>query len=244
MENNERKEFEKIGNDNIPVKIKVLLADDHAVLRESLRHMLEEEREFEVVAEASNGEDAVNLTVELNPDVVIMDISMPGLNGIEATRQIKSRCPRVAILALTVHNDNEYVYGIMKAGATGYLVKTVSASEVIHAIRLLIAGETVLSPSVSQQIFKDQLAQDDRNLNTSVTEKLTARELEMLRLVAKGVSNKDIALKLGLSLNSVKSYLTTIFLKLNVRSRTEAVVISFSRGILTEDDLKKKSDPR
>jgi two-component system, NarL family, response regulator LiaR len=244
VENNERKEFEKIGNDNIPVKIKVLLADDHAVLRESLRHMLEEEREFEVVAEASNGEDAVNLTVELNPDVVIMDISMPGLNGIEATRQIKSRCPRVAILALTVHNDNEYVYGIMKAGATGYLVKTVSASEVIHAIRLLIAGETVLSPSVSQQIFKDQLAQDDRNLNTSVTEKLTARELEMLRLVAKGVSNKDIALKLGLSLNSVKSYLTTIFLKLNVRSRTEAVVISFSRGILTEDDLKKKSDPR
>jgi NarL family two-component system response regulator LiaR len=244
VENNERKEFEKNGNDNIPVKIRVLLADDHAVLRESLCHMLEEEREFEVVAEASNGEDAVNLTVELNPDVVIMDISMPGLNGIEATRQIKSRCPRVAILALTVHNDNEYVYGIMKAGATGYLVKTVSASEVIQAIRLLIAGETVLSPSVSQQIFKEQLAQDDRTLTTAVTEKLTARELEMLRLVAKGVSNKDIALKLGLSLNSVKSYLTTIFLKLNVRSRTEAVVISFSRGILTEDDLKKKSDPR
>jgi two-component system, NarL family, response regulator LiaR len=244
VENNERNEFEKVGNDNIPVKIRVLLADDHAVLRESLRHFLEEESEFEVVAEASNGEDAVNLTVELNPDIIIMDISMPGLNGIEATRQIKSRCPRVAILALTVHNDNEYVYGIMKAGATGYLVKTVSASEVIHAIRLLIAGETVLSPSVSQQIFKDQLAQDDRNLNTSVTETLTARELEMLRLVAKGTSNKDIALKLGLSLNSVKSYLTTIFLKLNVRSRTEAVVISFSRGILTEDDLKKKSDPR
>jgi len=211
-------------------KTRIMLADDHPLLRQALRNVLEKQNDCEVIAEAGDGEEAVKLAIELTPDIVIMDISMPNLNGLEATRQIKASCPTIGILVLTVHSDSEYVLSILRAGASGYLTKSVYGDEVITAVRALVCGETILSPSVSQQILKP--------LSLDVGDKLTARELEVLRLMAKGISNKDIALRLGLSLRTVKGYLTALFLKLQVASRTEAAIVSLRKGILTLNDLE------
>lgn len=219
-------------------KTRIMLADDHPLLRQSLRDVLEKQPDFEVIAEASDGEEAVKLATKLVPDVVIMDISMPKLNGLEATRQIKENCSTIAILVLTVHSDNEHILSIFKAGAGGYLTKSVYDDEVVNAVRALVSGETVLSPSVSQQIFKYAFQHITKPKSLDVSDKLSARELEILRLVARGISNKDIAIRLGLSLRTVKGYLADIFLKLNVGSRTEAAIVGLRKGILTLDDLE------
>lgn len=220
-----------------PGKISVMVADDHPLLREALRNVLEKEADFEIVAEASDGEEAVRLAMELVPRVVIMDISMPKMSGLEATRQIKAKCPNVAVLVLTVHDDSEHILGILEAGAAGYLTKTVFGQEVIHAVYAVAAGETVLSPSVSQQIIKHALRHMTKPVYLDTGEKITSRELEILRLAARGMSNKDIAERLCLSLRTVKGYLQEIFSKLSVASRTEAVILALRTGILTLDDL-------
>jgi NarL family two-component system response regulator LiaR len=214
-----------------------MLADDHPLLRQALRDVLEKQTDFEVIAEASDGEEAVRLATELVPDVVIMDISMPNLNGLEATKQIKERCPTIAVLVLTVHSDSEHILSILQAGAGGYLTKSVYGDEVTHAVRSLVSGETVLSPAVSQQIFKYAFQHTIKPKRLDVGEKLSTRELEVLGLAARGISNKDIAIKLGLSLRTVKGYLADLFLKLNVASRTEAVIVGLRRGLLTLNDL-------
>lgn len=219
-------------------KIRIVLADDHPLLRQALRDVLEKQPDFEVIAEASDGKEAVKLATELLPDVVIMDISMPELNGLEATKQIKTDCPAIAVLVLTVHSDNEHILGILKAGAGGYLTKSVYGDEVIYAVRALVCGETVLSPAVSQQIFKYAFQHIIKPKGSDVGDKLSPRELEVLSLAAKGTSNNDIALRLDLSLRTVKSYLANLFLKLNVASRTEAVIVGLRKGILTLDDLE------
>jgi NarL family two-component system response regulator LiaR len=219
-------------------KTRIMLADDHPLLRKALRNVLEKQPDFEVIAEASDGEEAVKFATKLIPDVVIMDISMPKLNGLEATRQIKTSCPTIAILVLTVHDDNEHILSILQAGAGGYLTKSVYGDEVIHAVRALVTGETVLSPSVSRQILKYAFQHITKPLSLDAGDRITAREMEILRLAAKGISNKDIAIRLDLSLRTVKSYLADLFLKLNVASRTEAVVVGLRKGILTFDDLE------
>ena len=219
-------------------KIRIVLADDHPLLRQALKDVLEKQPDFEVIAEAGDGEEAVGLATKLNPDVVIMDISMPKLNGLEATEQIKANCPAIAVLVLTVHSDNEHILSILKAGAGGYLTKSVYGDEVIYAVRALVCGETVLSPAVSQQIFKYAFQHIIKPRSLDVGDKLSSRELEVLSLAAKGTSNKDIALKLGLSLRTVKGYLANLFMKLNVASRTEAVIVGLRKGILTLDDLE------
>lgn len=221
-----------------PGKTRIMLVDDHPLLRQALRNVLEKEHDFEVIAEASDGEEAVKLATKLIPDVVIMDISMPNLNGLEATRQIKASCPTIAILILTVHDDNEHIFSILQAGAGGYLTKSVYGDEVINAVRALVYGETVLSPLVSQQILKYAFQHIRKPLSLDAGDKVTAREMEILRLAAMGISNKDIALRLGLSLRTVKGYLAELFLKLNVASRTEAVIVGLRKGILTLDDLE------
>jgi len=225
------------SNQDKPDKIRIMLADDHPLLRQALRDVLEKERDFEVIAEANDGEEAVKLASELIPDVVIMDISMPNLNGLEATRQIKAICSTIAILVLTVHSDKEHILSILQAGAGGYLTKSVYGDEVIHTVRALAAGETVLSPQVSQHILKYVFQHVTKPSSLDTGDKVTARETEILRLAAKGISNKDIAFRLGLSLRTVKGYLADLFLKLNVASRTEAVVVGLRKGILTLDDL-------
>jgi NarL family two-component system response regulator LiaR len=219
-------------------KARIILVDDHPLLREALRNVLEKQHDFEVIAEASDGEEAVKLATKLIPDVVIMDISMPKLSGLEATRQIKAKRPTITILVLTVHSDNEHILSILQAGAGGYLTKSVYGAEVVNAVRALVHGETVLSPSVSQQIIKYASQHITKPLSLDTGDKLTNRELEILRLVAKGISNKDIALRLGLSLRTVKGYLVDLFLKLNVASRTEAAIVSLRKGILTLNDLE------
>jgi DNA-binding NarL/FixJ family response regulator len=226
------------SNHHVSNKTRIMLVDDHPLLRQALRYVLEKQRDFEVIAEASDGEEAVKLATRLNPDVVIMDISMPKLNGLEATRQIKANCPMIGILVLTVHDDNEHILSILQAGAGGYLTKSVYGDEVINTIRALTSGETVLSPPVSQQILKYAFQHITKPWSLDASDKLTNRELEILRLLAKGISNKDIALRMGLSLRTVKGYVGDLFLKLNVASRTEAVIVSLRKGILTLEDLK------
>jgi len=225
-------------NQHKPGKTRIMLVDDHPLLRQALRNVLEKEHDFEVIAEASDGEEAVKLATKLIPDVVIMDISMPNLNGLEATRQIKASCPTIAILILTVHDDNEHIFSILQAGAGGYLTKSVYGDEVINAVHALVYGETVLSPLVSQQILKYAFQHIRKPLSLDAGDKVTAREMEILRLAAMGISNKDIALRLGLSLRTVKGYLAELFLKLNVASRTEAVIVGLRKGIFTLDDLE------
>ena len=214
-------------------KIGVILADDHPLMRQALRNVLEKQADFEIVAEADDGEEAVSLAAELVPDVVIMDISMPKLNGIEATRQIKAKNPEIIVLALTVHDDSEHILGILEAGATGYLTKGVFGNQVIQAIRSTVSGEAILSSQISQQILKYALRHVTKPIPLDAGEKLTARELEILKLAAKGMSNKDIALELNISLATVKGYMASTFTKLGVTSRTEAVTTGLRAGFIT-----------
>ena len=218
--------------------VRILIADDHPLMREALINFLEKQPDFKVIAAAKDGEEALSLVTELIPDVVIMDISMPVMNGLEATRQIKAKYPQIAVLVLTVHTDSEHVLGILEAGAAGYLTKSVFGDEIITAIRSVIAGEAVLTPSILQQIVKIVPRKLNKTVALDVRQMLSARELEILRLAANGMSNKDIALKLNLSIRTIKSYLASIFSKLGVGSRTEAVMAGLKAGLLTLSDIE------
>jgi two-component system, NarL family, response regulator LiaR len=221
-------------NDSI---IRVILADDHPLIRQALKNVLEKQADIKVIAEAGDGEEAVNLTQQLTPDVVIMDISMPKLNGLEATRQIKAHCPGVAVLSLTVHNDSEHILGILEAGAAGYLTKSVFDKEVVQAVQTVAAGEVVFSPVTLQQLLKHSIRSSSKPLPLASGDVMTVREMEILKLAASGMSNRDISLKLELSLRTVKGYLAEIFAKLKVSSRTEATITALKAGIISLNDL-------
>jgi NarL family two-component system response regulator LiaR len=219
-------------------KIAILLADDHPLLLQALKGLLEKEDDFEIVAEAGDGEEATRLATELKPDVVIMDISMPRLDGLKATRRIKEAYPEIAVLALTVHNDDQSILEILQAGAAGYLVKSIFGEELVQAIRAVATGDMVLSPSIGQRLLKQAARYPTKPVLLEGGEKLSTRELEILKLTAKGMMNKDIALSLGLELRTVKGYLSNIFSKLRVGSRTEAVITGLRSGYLSLDDIK------
>ena len=225
------------SNKGQDAKIRIMLADDHPIMRQALAHILNKEADFEIIAEASDGEETVRLATELVPDVLIIDIGMPKLNGLEATRRIKAKCPDIAILVLTVHNDSELIIGALEAGAAGYLIKTVFDAGVINAVRGVACGESVLTSSILQQAIKPALRIMTKPMNLDASEKLTSREVAILKLAADGMSNKDIAVRLDLSLRTVKGYLTDIFSKLRVSSRTGAVIACLRAGLLTLDDL-------
>ena len=229
--------FEDTMNNAQASKIKVMLADDHPLFRQALRNILEKQADFEIVAEAANGEEAVSLAIELVPNVVVMDISMPVLNGLEATRQIKAKNSDIIVLVLTVHDDSEHVIGILESGAAGYLTKSAVEEEVVSAIRSVVAGETVLSTQIFQQILKQVIKYPIKPIPLGTIDKLSKREMEILKLAARGMSNRDISLVLNLSLRTVKGYLAEIFSKLGVGSRTEAVITGLRSGIITLDDL-------
>jgi NarL family two-component system response regulator LiaR len=215
----------------------LMLADDHPVVRKALRNEIEKEAGFKIVGEATDGEEAVKLFKDLIPDVVIMDIGMPKLNGIEATRQIKAFSPSTIVLVLTIYDDMEHVLAIFESGADGYLTKNVSVEDIIQSIRSAVAGETVLSPEVFQQVFKYAARQRTKPLLLDSGVKFTKRELEILNLVALGLSNKQIATELSLGTRTVKSHLAYIFSKLKVFSRTEAVITGLRAGLIKIDDL-------
>lgn len=224
---------------NVTNKIAILIADDHALVREALRNIFRDNIEFQIVGEAKDGEEAVKLSIELNPKVVIMDISMPKLNGIEATRRIKEKKPEIIVLVLTVHDDDEHVISLLQAGAAGYLTKNTLGDEIVSAIHSIIMGDNVLSPDVTQRIIK-RIIQNPPPIKMgpiSITDNLTRRELEMLRLAATGLSNKEISNRMQLSIPTVKSYLSTIFDKLHASSRTEAVMKALRIGLITFEDF-------
>ncbi len=218
--------------------ITVLIADDHPLLRQALRTVLERQADVQVVAEAADGDQAVRLVAELLPDVVIMDIGMPIMNGFEATRAIKANSPHTSVLVLTVHNDSEHVLGILDAGADGYLIKSVFGEEIINAVRAVVTGETIFSAQVFQQLLKHAIRYPTKPVVLGTGEKLTSRELEILKMAAKGLGNKDIAAGLNLSLRTVKGYMVEIFSKLGVASRTEAVITGLRAGLLALTDLE------
>jgi NarL family two-component system response regulator LiaR len=217
-------------------KIRILLADDHVVVREGTRELLEREEDMEVVAEAGDGEEAVRLTLDQRPDVAIMDIAMPKLNGIEATRQIKATHPATTVLVLTAYDDDQYIFALLEAGAAGYLLKNVRADELIEAVRAVHAGESVLHPTIARKVINHFARPTDERSEDSTLDQLTERELEVLRLAAKGMTNREIAQALVLSVRTVQVHLTNIFNKIGVGSRTEAVVHGLRKGWLTLDD--------
>jgi len=219
-------------------ELTVLIADDHPLVREALHRALDVEEDMKVVAEASDGEEAIKLASELKPNVVVMDIVMPKVNGIEATRKIKEIAPDTAILILTAYDDDEYVLGLLDAGAAGYLLKSARGRDLVGAIRTLRAGESVLHPNIIARLLK-------RATVTSVKESkaqglLSEREAEVLRLVALGMSNKEVAEELFLSQRTVKAHLTSVFNKLNVASRSEAIIKGLQWGLVTLENTENR----
>ncbi len=216
----------------------MIIADDHAIVREGTRHILEQEQDLEVVGEARDGVEAVALVEALNPDVAIVDISMPAMGGIEATERIKALRPGTAVLILTSYDDDRYVFALLAAGAAGYLLKDVPSIEVVRAVRSVHAGEPVLHPAIARKVLarfaaEAQHAQQTREDGALLTE----RERAILRLAACGMGNAEIAVHLSVSLRTVQAHLTQIFNKLGVGSRTEAVISGLRRGILRLEDL-------
>lgn len=212
----------------------MVIADDHALLREALHRTLDGERDMEVVAEAGDGEEAVRLASELKPDVVVMDIVMPKLNGIEATRKIKETAASTAILILTAYDDEEYVLGLLDAGAAGYLLKSARGRDLVDAIRTIQSGESVLHPKIIAKLLKRAMAAPAGK--GGGPELLSERESKVLELVALGMSNKEVSERLYVSQRTVKAHLTNIFNKLNVASRSEAIVKGLKCGLITLED--------
>ena len=205
-------------------RIRLVIVDDHPVVRDGLRGMLESQPDFEVVGEASDGTVALRLANELEPDLILMDLRMPVMDGVTATRQIKSRQPGIQVLVLTTYDSDADILPAIEAGATGYLLKDTSREELYRAIRAAAHGETVLAPTVAKRLIG--------RMRLPVEEKLSSRELEVLGLVAGGASNSDIASRLHISQATVKSHLIHIFGKLGVSDRTAAVTVALQRGLI------------
>ena len=218
-------------------KITILIADDHAVVREGTRRVLEQEQDLEVVAEAGDGEEAVRLAANFKPDVAIIDIAMPKLDGIEATKQIKAFCPDITVLILTAYDDDQFIFSLLEAGAAGYLLKSVRGRELVDAVRAVHAGESVLHPSVARKVLNRFVPIFGKPKEREPSEVLSEREMEVLRLATRGLSNQDIARELYLSVRTVQGHLGHIFNKLQVSSRTEAVVYALKEGWVTLDDV-------
>jgi NarL family two-component system response regulator LiaR len=211
-------------------KIRVLLAEDHVLVREGTRELLRRERDMEVVGEAGDGEEAIELVTKLRPDVVLMDIAMPKVNGIEATKRIKELYPATAVLILTAYDNEQYIFALLEAGAAGYLLKNVRRAELIDAVRAVYAGESVLHPVVTRKVLERFKRTKGRPGEEGGGDILSEREMEVLRLASKGISNKDIARELVVSVRTVQAHLGNIFNKLGVGSRTEAVLYALRRG--------------
>ncbi len=215
--------------------IRTLIADDHPLFRDGMRGLLDSLADTEVVGEASSGEEAVELAKDLQPDVILMDIKMPGMNGIEATREILHTRPCTGVLVISMFEEDDSVFAAMRAGAKGYLLKDSSGEEVVHAIRAVASGEAVFGPGIAQRLTSFFSAPSPAAVPRRVFPELTEREEEVLSLVARGESNQQIAQELFLSLKTVRNHVSNIFLKLQVSDRAQAVIRAREAGLGQED---------
>jgi DNA-binding NarL/FixJ family response regulator len=209
---------------------KILLADDHKITREGLRSLIEKQSDMEVVAEAEEGHTAVRLVRKVSPDIAIMDVSMPDLNGIEATQKIVSECPNVKVIALSMHSDTLFVTEMLKSGASGYLLKDCAFEELTRAIRTVIAGKTYLSPAISDVVvdgYLHRLSEDD----SASSDVLTHREREVLQMLAEGNSTKQVALKLHISIKTVETHRRQMMHKLDIYSVAELTKYAIRKGL-------------
>lgn len=213
-------------------KIRVVLADDHRMLREGLRALLERQDDIEVVGEAADGREAVRLASQLRPDVVVMDVSMPLLNGIEATRQIRRDCPTTRVLTLTVHESQDYVAQLLAAGASGYIIKRAGGDELVSAVRAVHRGEAFLHPSIAKVVIQDYVQRLQAGRGLSAQEVLTEREREVLQLIAEGYTNREIADLLHLSIKTVQNHRSNIMRKLDLHDRGELIKYAIQQGII------------
>jgi len=218
-------------------KIRIIFAEDHVLVREGTRQLLDRHNDLEVVGEAADGFEAVELVKHLKPDLAILDIAMPRMGGIEATRQIKNIAPQTSVLILSAYDDDQYVFALLEAGAAGYLLKDVSGDELVRAVRAVHAGEPVLHPAIARKVLARFAEKQDAAKHPADGGPLSDRELEVLRLAASGMSNAAIAHKLALSARTVQVHLTHIFAKLGVASRTEAVIAALRRGWFSLEEL-------
>jgi DNA-binding NarL/FixJ family response regulator len=210
-------------------QIRVVIADDHEVVREGTRRMLEREADIDVVGEAADGRQAVRLVQDLCPDIVVLDVRMPEINGIEATKAIKASHPGVGVLVFTAHHDDRYVFPLLDAGANGYVLKTTGQRDLIKAIRDVYRGQTALHPEIARRVV-ERLTHKNRFQGEGMVESLTEREMEVLEAVAKGWSNKEVSEALHISPHTVQVHLGNVFGKLNVKTRTEAVLYAIRQG--------------
>ncbi|MBK9713177.1 MAG: response regulator transcription factor [Kouleothrix sp.] len=206
--------------------IRVVIADDHTVVRKGIRDLLSDEDDIVVVGEARNGHEAVDLATALLPDVVVMDIAMPELSGVEATRQLRAQAPAVRVLVLTAYDDDPYIYGLLDAGASGYILKTAESREIARAVRATAAGQSAIDPAVAPRLIA-RLTHPPAGGDT-----LTERELDVLRRAARGLTNKQIGADLAISDRTVQNHLANIYAKLGVASRTEAVTAALQRQLI------------
>lgn len=218
--------------------IRVILAEDHTLVREGTRRILEATSDIVVVAEAADGNEAVAAVENHRPDVAIIDIGMPGINGIEATRRIKKAQPGVSVLILTVHDDDQFIFAVIEAGAAGYLLKDVEGSQLVQAVKGLHAGDSVLHPAVAHKILARLASGGEAESVSGPEVPLTEREHEVLQLAASGMANKEIAAALDVSVRTVEAHLSHIFRKLDVGSRTEAILFGLRYGWFTIDQLE------
>jgi len=227
------------GKEEMSVAIRILLADDHALLRQGIKRVLNFEDDLEVVGEAEDGQEALARTLMLKPDILLLDINMPGLTGLDVTKQLKQARSRTKIIALTIHDSDNYVLELLKNGALGYLLKDVEPNVLIKAIHMVNEGNPFVYPKLAERLFGSAAVYGDVSRmakeiwDESRGERLTPREMEVLGCIAKGLSNQDIGKALGLSEKTVKNHLTSIFHKLKVNDRTQALVYVLKNKIVT-----------
>ncbi len=216
-------------------KIKILLADDHAILRDGLREKLSQEPDIDVIGDASDGREAVKLTEKLSPDIVVMDISMPLLNGEEATRQIKKRFPEINVIILTVHESEDYVYQLFNAGASGYLCKKSAYKDLADAIRAVHSGEYYISPHISKDFIEEYVTKKKQLTDNRDLEHLTMREREVLQLLAEGKTNKEMASLLNVNEKTIESHRAHLMNKLGIHNTALLTKFAIKRGITSID---------